>query len=148
MSHSNTPPVKKLAPLTTLFGSLKFVYAAEHHTSVQYSKMGRTKHRKHLPRSNLSWNTRQVFLKIPRIWEAALETEWRCFSKVKYHSKYIKVIGLLQHSCANSYWGWLWMHCAWHGDYQSLVLLAFNFILQMSHHSLTLPRSQFRDSTC
>ena len=27
-----------------------------------------------------------------------------------------------------------------------LVLLAFNFIPQMSHHSLTLPRSRFRDS--
>ena len=27
-----------------------------------------------------------------------------------------------------------------------LVLLAFNFIPQRSHHSLTLPRSQFRDS--
>ena len=27
-----------------------------------------------------------------------------------------------------------------------LVLLAFNFIPQRSHHSLTLPRSRFRDS--
>ena len=27
-----------------------------------------------------------------------------------------------------------------------LVLLAFNFILQRSHHSLTLPKSQFKDS--
>ena len=45
-------------------------------------KTGRTKPRKHLPRSDLSRNTRQDFLKIQSLWEAALETERRCFSNV------------------------------------------------------------------
>ena len=60
----NTPPVKKLAPLTTRSSSLRCVSEAEHHTAEQYSKTGRTKPRKHLPRSSLSWNTCQDFLKI------------------------------------------------------------------------------------
>ena len=57
-----------------------------HHTAEQYSKTGKTKPQKHLPMSNLSWNTRQDFLKIPSLWEAALETERRCFSKVNLES--------------------------------------------------------------
>ena len=32
------------------------------------------------------------------------------------------------------------------GDYQVLVFLAFNFLLQRSQLSLTLPRSRFDDS--
>ena len=75
MSHSNTPPVKNGAPRTARSSSLRFVSAAEHQTVEQYFKTGRTKPRKHLPRSNLSWNTCQDFLKIPSFWEAALETE-------------------------------------------------------------------------
>ena len=80
--HSNTPPVRNRAPLTARSSSLRFVSAAEHQTGEQYSKTGRTKPWKHLPRSDLSWNTRQDFLKIPSLWEAALEAERRCFSKV------------------------------------------------------------------
>ena len=56
---------KKLAPLTTRSSSLRCVSAAEHQTAEQYSKTGRTKPLKHLPRSSLSWNTYQHFLKIP-----------------------------------------------------------------------------------
>ena len=79
----NTPPVRKRASLTTLSCSLRHLSAAEHHTSEQYSKnTGRTKPRKHLPRSDLPWNTRQDFVKKPSLWVAALETERRCFSKV------------------------------------------------------------------
>ena len=101
-SHSNTPPVKKLAPLTTRSSSLKCVSAAEHHTAEQCYKMGRTKPLKHLPRSSLSWNSCQDFLKIPSHSEAALETERKCHSKfIKCHSQYNKVIRLLQHSSAN-----------------------------------------------
>ena len=48
----------------------------------QYSKTDRTKPRKYLPRSDLSWNTRQDFLKIKSCWGAALETERRCLSRV------------------------------------------------------------------
>ena len=82
MSHSNTPPVRNRAPLTTRSGSLRCVSAAEHHTAEHYSKTGRTKSKMHLPRSDPSWNTRQDFLKIPNLWEAAPETEQRCFSNV------------------------------------------------------------------
>ena len=76
----STPPAKKQAPLTTRSSSLRCVSAVENQTAEQYSKTGKTKPR--LPMSNLSWNTRQDFLKIPSLWEAALETERRCFSKV------------------------------------------------------------------
>ena len=82
--YSNTPPVKKLEPLTTRSNSLRCVSAAKHHTAEQYSKTGRTKFLKHFPSSSHSWNTfaMQDFLKIPSRWEAALETERRWFSKV------------------------------------------------------------------
>ena len=88
-SHSNTPPVSNRAPLTTRSSSPRCVSAAEHHTAEQYSKTDRTKPRKHLPRSDLSWNTRQDFLKAPSLSEAAIETERRCFSKVILESKEI-----------------------------------------------------------
>ena len=82
MSHSHTPPVMNRAPLTARSNSLRCIRAAEHHTAEQYSKTGRTKPQKHLSRSDLSRNTRQDFLKIPNLWEAALETKRRCVSKV------------------------------------------------------------------
>ena len=41
------------------------VLAAKHYTAEQYSKTGRKIPRKHHIRSDLSWNTRQDFLKIP-----------------------------------------------------------------------------------
>ena len=75
MSHSNTPPVRNRAPQTARSRSLRCVSAADHHTAEQYSKTSRTKPRKHLSRSDLSWNTRQDILKIPSIWAAALETK-------------------------------------------------------------------------
>ena len=64
MLHSNTPPVKIRTSLTTRSSSLRCAFAAEHHTAKQYSKTCRTKPRKHLSRSNISWNTRSQFLKI------------------------------------------------------------------------------------
>ena len=42
-------------PPTKRTSSLWCVSAAEHHTAEQYSKTGRTKSRKHFPRSDLSW---------------------------------------------------------------------------------------------
>ena len=75
-------PVRNRAPLTARSSSLICVSAAEHHTAEQHSKTGRTKPRKHIPRIDLSWNTRHNFLKIPSLWETAQETEWRCFSKI------------------------------------------------------------------
>ena len=38
MSHSNTPPVKKLSPLTTRSSSCRCVSAAERHIAEQYTK--------------------------------------------------------------------------------------------------------------
>ena len=42
MSHSNTPPVRKWAPLTAQSSSLRCVSAAKYHTGEQYSKTDRT----------------------------------------------------------------------------------------------------------
>ena len=69
--------------------SLRWVSAAVHHIAEQYFKTGRTKPQKHLPRSNLSWNTRQDFLKIPCFWEAVHETKRSCFSKIFLYSNVI-----------------------------------------------------------
>ena len=81
--HAQQTPMqlKKLAPLTTRSSSWRWVSAAEHHTTEQYSKTGSTKPRLHFPRSNPSWNTREEFLKIPNLWEAALEAQRRWSSK-------------------------------------------------------------------
>ena len=86
----------------------------------------------------------------PSLWEAALETEWRCFSKVILESNVTPNIIRLSDSFSTvppivngGEWGWI-MH-----DLETikvLVLLAFNFIPQRSHHSLTLPRSRIKDS--
>ena len=84
--HGGTPPAIKQAPLTMLSSSSRCVLAAEHHTAEQDSKPYKTKPQKHLPMSNLSWKTHQDFLKIPSLWEAAMETERRCFSKVNLES--------------------------------------------------------------
>ena len=137
-----TPPIKKLAPLTTGSCSLRCISAAEHHTAEQYSKTGMTKPRKPLARdqeqSNIKYYCKDL-IKIPCIWEAALETEWRCFWKVTLKSNishFIKVIRLLQHSSIYSLWGWLGMHCAWLGGHHGLSL-TLNLIPQNSHHSLT-----------
>ena len=110
MSHSNTP-VKKQSPLTLRSDGLRCASVTDHHISENYSKTGGTKPRKHLPRINLSWNTRRDFLKIPSLREVALETKRRCFSKVilesnvtpniSRHTQYIKVSRHLQHSSAN-----------------------------------------------
>ena len=90
MSHSTTPLVRNRAPLTARSSSFRCVSAAEHHTAEQYSnKTVRTKPQNHLSISDPSWNTRQDYLKIPSLWEAALETERRCFSKVSLESNVI-----------------------------------------------------------
>ena len=74
-------PVRNRAPSWS--SSLRCVSAGNRAPHAeQCSKTGRTKPRKHLSRSDLSWSTRQDFLKIPSLSEAALETKRRCFSKV------------------------------------------------------------------
>ena len=137
-------PVRNRAQLTARFTSLWCVSAAEHQTAKQYSKTGRTKPRKHLSRSDLSWNTRHDFLKIPSLCEAALETERRCFSKVIFESNVTPKITRLSDSFSTVVlWGCIVR------DLETIIVLllaAFNFIPQRSHHSLTLPRSRIRDS--
>ena len=145
MSLSVTLPVKNLAPLTALSSSLRSVSAAEHHTAEQYSKTGRTKPRKHHQRSDLSRNTRQYFLKMPNLLETALETKRRCFSKVSLESNVTPNI-----TRSSDYFNTV-PPIANPGDALCVtivvfVVLAFNFIPQRSHHSLTLPRSRIRDS--
>ena len=89
--------------------------------------------------------------KIPSHREAALKTERRCFSKVIMESNvtpnitrssdyFIIVLPIVNAGD----WGCIVR------DLETIIillLLAFNFIPQRSHHSLTSTRSQLRDST-
>ena len=91
--------------MTTRSSSIRCVSAVEHHTAEQCSKTGRTKPRKHLPRSNLSRNTRRAgpsqdtkhFL----LWKPSKDAS-QSHLGIKCHSQYNKVIRLLQHCSANS----------------------------------------------
>ena len=86
----------------------------------------------------------------PSLWEAALETERRCFSKVIFESNVTPKIARSSDYFSTvppivngGDWGCIVR------DLETiivLVLLAFNFIPQRPHHSLTLPRSRIRDS--
>ena len=139
-------PSKKQAPLTTRSNSLRCVTAADYHTREQYSKTGRTKPRKHLPRSNLSWNTCQDSLKI-----ASLQTERRCFLKSHLGFKCQSTNIIMSSDSFSTVppivnagdWGCIVRDL---GTTIVLVLLAFNFIPQRSHHSLTLMKSRLRHS--
>ena len=86
MSHSRISPFTKLSPLTIRSSNLRCVSAAEHHTAEQYSKTTMTKLQKLLPRSDPSLNNFLNFLKIPSIWEAAVDNEQRCISNVVLES--------------------------------------------------------------
>ena len=134
-SHSNTPPVNKLAPRTMWSSSLRCVSAAEHHTAEQYSKTSKTKPQKRLPRSSLSLNTCQDFLKIPSRREAALETERGCFSKVILESNVTPDITRSSDSFSTvpkivNAGGW---GCIGYDLGSFIVLLAFNFIPSRGH---------------
>ena len=93
---------------------------------------------------------RQEILKIPSLWEAALETVRICFSKVILESNVTHNISRSSDSFSTVspiINGGDW-ECIVH-DMETiivLVLLAFNFIPQRSHHSLTLPSWRFRPS--
>ena len=106
---------------------------------------------KHLLRSNPLWNTCQDFLKIPSLWDAALDTERRCFSKVILKSNATQNItrSLDPFSTVLTIVNAVDLGCIVR-DLETiivLVLLTFNFIPQRSQHSLTLTRSCLRDST-
>ena len=85
MSHSNTPPVKNQAPLTARSSSVYCVYWWPI-TRLQNStpKLAGQK-TESISQEAIYHGTLvacQDFLKIPSIWETALEIEQRCFSKV------------------------------------------------------------------
>ena len=152
MSQSNTPPVRNRAPLTARSCSLRCVSAAEHQTAEQCSKTGRTKPWKHLPRSDLSWNTRHDFLKIPSLCEAALETEQRCFSKVIFELNVTPKIARSSHSFSTVppivNGGWLGTHCARPRDYHSLGLIHIQFHPSKVTQLTNPARSRIRDCYC
>ena len=126
------PQLKKLSPLTTQSSSLMCVSTAEHHTTEQYSKTCRTKSLKHLPKSSLSWNTCQDFLK--KSYRRCSRNRAKMILKshlgIKCHFQYNKVFRLLQHSLPivnAGVWGCIVRDLE---AIIALVLLAFNFI----HH--------------
>ena len=142
MSHSNTPS-QKTATLTARSSSSTCVSAAEHYGTEQYSKTGRVKPQRRLPRRDLSLNTDQDLLKIPSLWGAALETEWSCFSMIILESNVTPNITRSSDSFSTV------LPIVDGGDEGCivrdletiivLILLACNFIPQRSHYLLTLP---------
>ena len=94
--------------------------------------------------------TSKGFVKIPSLWEAAVETERRCFSKVILELNVTPNI-----SRSSDFFstvppiinGGNWWCIGHHLDSIIVViLLAFSFISQRSLNSLTLLRSWFKDS--
>ena len=92
-SHSNTSQVKKLAPLTTRSSSLIKVCIGC--TAEQYSKTGRTKPSKHLPRTIYQ----AILAKISSRYQAFEKLLWKPsedasqnYLLIKCHFQYNKVI--------------------------------------------------------
>ena len=82
--------------MTTWSSSLRCVSAAMYYTAKLFSKTGKITPRKHLTRGKTSWKTRQDFLKLPSLREAALRLNSHL--GIKCHPHFIKVIRFLQHS--------------------------------------------------
>ena len=100
-------PVKKRAPLITRSSRLRFVSAAEHHSTERYSNTGRTKPQsKASPRSNLSRNTLQDFLEMPSLWKATLETELRCLTKIIFELNVTPNISRSSDTCSTPIINW------------------------------------------
>ena len=97
----------------------------------------------HFLKSDQSWNTRQGFLKIQSLCEAALETGRRCFSNIILESNVTSNITRSSDSFSTvppivngGDWGCIVR------DLETIievVLLAFNFIPVRSHHSNKFP---------
>ena len=81
MLHSNTAPVKILAPLNTRSSRLKWVSAAEHHTAEQYPKPDRPKPPASLKENSIIKYT-PGFLQDAKCLRSALKTERTGFSQV------------------------------------------------------------------
>ena len=140
MSHSNTPPVKKRAPLTTRSSTLRCVSAAEHHTAEHYSITCRINHKK-----KTSPNKRPIMEYFPRLPQdtkplrscsgnrAKIDAS-KSHLGIKCYSQYIKVIRMLQ-PVLKIVNGATWDALCVDWRFIVLVLLAINFILQISHLS-------------
>ena len=165
MSHSNTPPVSKQAQLTTLPSYLRSLTRPR---GRQISCLGTTpsiqlsvsaadraphcrtvlqnwkdKTTKASPSSNISWNTRQDFLRIPCLWGAALETERRWSSKVILKSNVTPNISRSSHSFSTvlpivNVSDCIGIHCMWPEDYHSLSLTRI-FLDNCSHIKMQEP---------
>ena len=109
-SHSNTPPVKKLSPLTTRSSSLRCVSAAEHQTEEQYSKTGKTKpysisqeavYHGILARISSRYQAVEKLLwkKSEDASQKSLLTERRCFSR----SSSLRCVSSAEHHTAEQY---------------------------------------------
>ena len=141
MSHLDTPPVRKLVPLTAQSSSLRSASAVVHHKAEQYLKNGRTKPLRHPSRSHRSWNAHQDFkVQIPL--EATLETERRCFSYVILKWNVTPNLSMSPDSLCTvlpivneSDKGWIVRD---QENYHSLGLTRIQFDSHRSHHSLTL----------
>ena len=125
-SHSTTLPVRNRTPLTARYSSLRCVSAAEHHTVEQYSKTGRTKPRKHLPRCDLSWPGLPQDTKSLRTCSRnQVKMLLNGHFGIKCHWQYIKVTDSISTVPTMVSWGyWRCIVCD----------------LERSHHSLTLPK--------
>ena len=128
-----------------------------HCTVLQKGQTDKTKHRKHVSRSDQSLNTRLDLLEIPGLWEAALETERRCFWKVILESNFTHNISRASDSFSTvapkvnrGDWWCIVRDCGcivrdWRcivRDLETVIvlfLLILNFIIRRPYHSLSLP---------
>ena len=134
--------------MTTRSCMFMCVSAAEHRTAEQVSKPIRTKPRKHFPKKQ---SIMKYLPGLPqtKLLRTALETERRWFSKVIFKlnvtpniarsSDPIRTVPPIVNGVD---WGCIVREKE---TIIVLVLLAFNFISQRSHHSLTLTRSRLND---
>ena len=149
--HIQLTPVKKLAPLTTRSSTLRCVSADEHYTAEQHSKTGRTKPRSIFQEAiypGILARTSTRYLKPLR---SCSGNQVKMFLKshlgIECHSQYNKVVTDTFNTIPPI------VNAGDCGcivrDLETIIVLfflAFNFISQRSHHSLTLTRSRLRDS--
>ena len=146
MSHSYTPPVRNLAPLTARSSSLRCVSAAKHRTAEQCSTPAGQKSKSisqeviyhgTLARTSSRY---QVFEKPSK--DASQRSFWNQIitPNITRSSDSFSTVLPTVNGCD---WGCIVRDLE---TIIALVLLTFNFIPKWSHHSLTLPRSWIRNS--
>ena len=146
MLNSSTSPARKLAQMTTLSKSQRFLRKPWSVVEVKSPEA--------LHQERRIMQCSSGLLKIPSLWEAALETERRCVSKVilssnvtpKISRSTLRLYRLLQNSATQSYWERLGMHGAWPEDYHCLSLARMHSCSIKVNNQLTLLRSLIRNS--